>query len=521
MRGSPSELTLEPPPAASTRPNQARSVWLFWAMLFAVAFALYAVSASPEVHWQDAGQYELRVAQGQLIDPSGLCRSHPLHFWLCAAAVRALPVPLPLAMSLVSALAGALAVANVFGIVRQWTGQTTAGVLAAGGLALSESFWQFSSIPGTHVISAAILTLEFWALLNWDQTRRPRWLILMFLANGIGLANHNMALLSLPVIAIVLMIAIARGQARWGTAVWSFVAWLAGSSMYLWLILAKARSDGLGSALHSAIVGIYGNAVAGRHLLLTYTATSIAFTLFSFPNLMLPAAVVGILRWPRVGSGQLAYWALLAATALQLGFVLRYNVITQYAFLLPAYTLIAIFCGLGFAVVARTWSPAAGRAALALATITILLTPTVYLAAFGVTRHFHLLGSWARNKPYRDDYRYLLIPWSRGEHSAQRMSVHASELAGTDGLIVQPDGMGAFAVEYQLLLQGKSKVQTTAYFDPAQIETYVRAGRPVVLVPVNVGGQVTSAPTGVWNRSGDLYYLDPGRSVSPSHENGK
>jgi hypothetical protein len=520
MRGPLSELTFEPEPTASARPKQARRVWLFWGLLFSAAFVLYAISASSEVHWQDAGQYELRVAKLQLIDPDGLCRSHPLHFWLCAAAVKAIAVPLPLALSFVSALAGALAVANVFGIVRQWTGQTTAGVVAAGGLALSESFWQFSSIPGAHVISAAILTLEFWALLNWVQTRRVRWLILMFLANGISLANHNMALLSLPVIGAVLVIAIARGEARWGTAVWSIVAWLAGSSMYLWLILAKARSDGLGSALQSAMVGIYGNAVAGRHLLLTYTATSIAFTLLSFPNLMLPAAIVGILRWPRVGSGQIAYWALLAATALQLGFVLRYNVITQYTFLLPAYALIAIFSGLGFAAVLRIWSPVTRRAALALGTITVLLTPAIYVAAYGVTRHFHLLGGWARNKPYRDDYRYLLIPWSRGEHSAQRMSVHASELAGIDGLIIQPDGMGGFAVEYQLLLQGKSKVQTAAYFDRARVESYVRAGKPVVLVPVKIG-EVTSPPTGVWKSSGDLYYLDVGRSPSPSHENGK
>ena len=171
--------------------------WFIWVLVFLGAFALYAISASPEVHWQDAGQYE-RVARGELEDSFGLCRDHPLHFWMSTAASKLLPVTLPLAMSLVSALAGAISVANVFGIVRQWTGQTKAALLAAAGLLVGASFWQFSCIQVLTSLKAALLTTEFWALLNWDLTRRPTWLVILFLLNGIGLANHNLALLELP-----------------------------------------------------------------------------------------------------------------------------------------------------------------------------------------------------------------------------------------------------------------------------------------------------------------------------------
>ena len=37
------------------------------------------------------------------------------------------------------------------------------------------------------------------------------------------------------------------------------------------------------------------------------------------------------------------------------GFVLRYNVVDQYTFLVPAYALIAIFAGIGIGAVRRGW----------------------------------------------------------------------------------------------------------------------------------------------------------------------
>jgi hypothetical protein len=522
MRGQASGISIAQPKPAPARPGEERSGFRGWMLVFVAAFALYAISANPEAHWQDAGQYELRVAEGQLVDPEGLCRSHPLHFFISTAAVELLPVTLPMAMSLISALAGSIAVANVFGIVKQWTGLTSAALLGAAGLALSESFWQFSCIPGAHIITATILTAEFWALLNWDLTRKPRWLILMFLANGVGLANHDMALLSLPVIGVVLLIALFRHYVLLQTAIACAMAWIAGSSIYLWLIVEQMRTDGLATAIHSALVGRWGEAVAGQDLLLTYTATSVAFTLLSFPNLVLPAVVLGIARGRRLGTATTAYWALLASLIMQLGFVLRYNVISQYAFLVPAYALMAVFAGLGFAVVIRTWPSSFGRKVIAVATILMVLTPATYLAACVITRHYHALGRWARNKPYRDDYRYLLIPWSRGEHSAQSMSLHAASLAGNHGLIAELDGMGVWAVQYQLLLQGKSDVRVMRGVDPEAVMERVRVGEPVVLAPFNLDDRLPAPPVGQWDRVGDLYVLNPTeKSAVPSQESAR
>lgn len=478
-----------------------------WLLVLVAAFFLYGISASPHVHWQDAGRYELRVAEGQLIDPEGLCRSHPLHFWISVGAARLLPVTLPMAMSLVSALAGAIAVANVFGILREWTGQWKAALLSAAGLALSHSFWQFSCLPGAHIISTAILTGEFWALLTWDQTRQARWLVLMFFANGIGLANHDLALLSLPVIAVVLLIAMVRRETPWRVAVWSAIAWLVGAAPYLWLVGQHMYSDGPVNALHSALFGNWGAAVAGHGLLATFTVTSIAFTVLSFPNLMLPLAALGLIRGRRI-AGRLSYWALLAALAIQLAFVLRYNVINQYTFLLSAYALLAVFSGLGVAWIMRRWTVPARSIVLPLAAVLTVATPLVYVGAYHLCRHYRALGHWARNKPYRDDYRYLLLPWRRGELSAEQMSRQASKLAGRDGLIIAFDGMGIPDIEYQLLLQGKRDVQIAQGIQPSTIVQFVKSERPVVLVPANVDEAPPAPPLGQWRREGDLFILD-------------
>src|SRR5438477_68991 len=80
------------------------------------------------------------------------------------------------------------------------------------------------------------LTAEMWALCLWDRTRRSKWLVLMFLANGLALANHDLALLTLPVIGTVLLLAIKGREALWRTLFACACSWIVGCSIYLYMI---------------------------------------------------------------------------------------------------------------------------------------------------------------------------------------------------------------------------------------------------------------------------------------------
>jgi hypothetical protein len=485
------------------------TTWPFWLAVLGASLALYALTASRTVQWQDQGQFVLRVVRDEITDPYGLALAHPLHFWICRASVRVLPFEPPFAVALVSSLFAAICVANVFGLVRQLTESKLPALLAAGGLALAHTFWHMGSVVEVYSISAAFLTAEMWALVNWDGTRRAKWLVLMFLANGLGLANHNLALLTLPVDGIVLLSALFRRQVKWRVLLLCGAVWLAGASPLIGLVIQQAWVNGQpGEVLHSALFGRYQNQVLAHAPILRYTATSLAFTLLSFPNVMLPAALVGIVRGRRLVA-PLSYWSLLTALAIHLAFVLRYNVIDQYTFMVPAYALIAVFAGVGIHLVLERLRPAWRGVGVGLGVATVLLTPAWYLLSEHLTRRIHALGSYERHKPYRDDYRYLFIPWGRGENSADRMSRQAAELAGTDGLIIVEDEMGSFAVNYQLHRKRASDVRVIETTDPSLIARYSSARRPVVLVPSATTRPPDKPPVGAWRPVGDLYVLVP------------
>jgi hypothetical protein len=496
------------PSVSTTSDPKGSSVQVAWMLVFAAALLLYASTASRTIGWQDSGQFVLRVVRGETTDPFGLACAHPLHFWLGTLAVKILPVQPPFAMALLSGLFGALAVANVFGIVRTLTNTAKAALLAALGLAVAHTFWRFSTFVEVYSISAATLTAEMWALVMWDRTRRPKWLVLMFLINGIGLANHDLALLTLPVIGIVLLLALKAHQACLRTFLASAVAWMLGCSIYLFMIVQEARADhNLTMAIRSALFGKFESQVLSHGPLLTYTAISIAFTLLSFPNLMLPVAAWGVARGRKLGIPPLSFWSLFTATLIHMAFVLRYAVIDQYTFLAPVYALIAVFSGIGIAHVVKTCDPTIRRWAIGLTTLSILLTPTVYPVAFVVTRHFHFLGGYARNKPYRDDYRYLFIPWGLGENSAQRMSTQAIKLASRGGVIITEDPMASFAVEYQRLMDNQPGVAVLPAAALSDLEQFSRADRQVVFVPTAPSRPPAEAGGFDWKRVGDLYDL--------------
>jgi hypothetical protein len=350
-----------------------------------------------------------------------------------------------------------------------------------------------------------LLTAEVWCVLHWDRSRRPLWLALMFFANGLGLANHNVALLTGPVLAGVLLVALRNRQATWRVLPAVVAAWAIGASPFLGLIVRDiAGGASVGDTIRSALFGtLYKDAVIGASTHLRDTAVSIAFTVLSFPNLMLPAAAYGLLRG-RLPT--LTYRAMLAGLLIHLTFVLRYDVADQYTFLLPAYALIAVFAGVGFAEFVS-------RRAIVIAAVALtLLTPLLYAFVPEIARRTNALGSRVRNKPYRDDYRYLFTPWGRCDDSAERMSRAVADLGGPDGLTIVPEPMARFAIQYQYLRRDMPRATVVPRINNVEIREAIAGRRPVVYVPPAVGEEPPAAPVGSWEKVGEMYVL---RGVTP------
>ena len=506
-------------PAMTTQPTTCCCARLSarWLGVFVAALTLFGLTAARTIQWQDYGQFTLRIVEGELFNELGLALAHPLHFWLGRLSIALLPVEPAHGVALVSALAGAVTVANVFGCVGSVTRRRDAALLAASGLALANTFWRMSTMPECYTVTTALLSAELWCLalfLRRSPTGKaqPLWLVAAFFFNGLGLANHNLALLTGPILGVVLIHALINKRiCPWRTGL-CVVAWVLGASPYLTLVWIEAATTGdLGGAIRSALFGNhYASKVMNASPSLKLAGISAAFTILSFLNLTLPFAALGLWRYLRDPSRRAIGLAFASALVIHLLFVLRYNVIDQHTFLLPAYTVIALFAGLGFASIAQRRSERSTHKLFVVALLLVLLAPAVYLGAASMARSTDALGGYARNKPYRDDYRYLFVPWGAGETTAKQMAEHANELAGDDGVVLVGDSMARFAVRYAAIQQGRDAREVISLSRDADWQWDRFAGRPVVLVPASVGDEPVTAPAGFrWRADGLLFVLEP------------
>lgn len=498
-----------------------------WLVVFLASAALYAATASRGTQWQDSGFLILRVVTRQVTNPLGLALSHPLYHWLGRLAVAAVRLEPAFAVTLVSSIAGALAVANVFGCIRTLTDRTSAALFGAVSLALASTFWQLATLAETYTLGAALLAAECWCLALYAR-RGSRWAIWgMCLFNGLGLANHLQAMLTLPVLVIVVLHALVKRRLRVGGVLIGLWLWLLASLPYTAMVFGEAvHSTTPLDTLRSAL---FGKSFAGNVLNLQLgkkvLAVAIGFPLLNFPNLLLPAALYGMLRARRAGVPSPAAGFLLLGLLIHAVFALRYNIKDQHTFFLPLYVILCVFGGVGAAAVSRWEQHQRRRVVSVLAVVCLLATPGLYVAATHIARQAQVLSRFGvqHSKPYRDDYRYLFIPWSVNERSAEQMSREAFNLAGPRGLIIVEDEMARFALEYQEVRLGGSRenvVSAPRLSDEAALSEF-RAlvdaargqSRPVVLVPLNRDNPRTPSPLVYWRRVGDLYVLDVSASA--------
>lgn len=487
-------------------------------MLFIGALILYAITASRGAQWQDSGRFILRMLQRQLHDPLGLALCHPLHHWLGRAAIRVWTGEPALATTLVSSIAAAIAVANIYGCSRLLTGRHGPALFAALSFMLAHSVWQLATLTESYTLTVALLTTEWWCLCAFARYGRRTAMWGMCLANGLGVANHLQAALTTPVVLLIAIWGRKRHDITWGSMIIGAWLWLFGSLPYTSLVMEELlRTGDLAGTLRSTL---FGNSWSGDVLNTAPSARTLAvfcaYPLLNFPNLLLPAAVYGLVRCRRTRVTPATRLALVGALVIHAVFVSRYSVVDQFNFFLPLYALLAIFGGIGArqALRLRTRRFNALRDA---AIVLLITTPLVYALVATLARATGALDQVVRNKPYRDDYVYLLIPWSIADRSAEQLGEHAVALAGDEGLIVIEDEMASFAVVYELLVSGRSADQA-AVVPPRnreeqrrtldeRVRTTLAREETVVLVPLNRDEPAYTPSIGSWERQGDLYVL--------------
>jgi len=423
--------------ADTTRPRGRGWLWL---AAFAAALALYVLTLSPDLTWQDSGEYQRTAAQ--LTWPPGTdtvwCRPGEavrVHPWFLVTA-HALALPgtwnYAYAANLSSAVAMALAAANVVLLVYLMTRLRWAAAVAGLAFALGHTVWMFGVMSEVLGWTAAFLSAECLCAWAWSQRRQERWWLLLFFLNGVAVSNHLMAAFSAGVFALWLLIECLRRRTRGWVLPAAVGLWLAGGTLY-WIVLGVeyARTGGLAETLLSATVGGFAAKVSNLSSLAGLLAKSVLYVGLNYPT---PVGLAGLAAVVVLCRRRDAFsWVLLALASVYFLWAARYNVPDQFSFFVPFYVLASVLIGIGVAAIAA-WR---GRWVAPVCLVLAVVPVVVYAVLPHVARQAGFVFV-KRELPYRDPYTYFLRPWKCGDRSARRYAEEALAALPERGILL-PD----------------------------------------------------------------------------------
>ena len=402
--------------------------------ILCAALVLYVFSCAPGVLWQDSGLIQYRIWNKDIEGYFGLALSHPL-FYIVAIIVKYIPLgEFTHRINLVSAVAGAAAVANVFLLVRLWLGKDLPAVIAAITLAISHTFWLHASIIETYTLWSALFLAELIVLLQYTRTHRVRFLYWLGLLNGLSIAVHMLAAIPLICYAVFIVFLLVQKKIRPTNLVMIVLFWIVGALPYEYLIARTMLQTGdIAGALASAAFGArWQNAVFNASMSSQMVKENLCYILFNFPTPNLLLFFAGGFALFKTSQSRSFRNILLALTVLFFVFAFRYTVPDRYAFFIPFYVMVSIVIGLGAYFLLERIT----RKALAFLILFFSLLPAgIYAAAPAMAGRMQFNLGTRDDVPYRRDNVYFLQPWKTGYRGAERFADEALDLVADNAVI--------------------------------------------------------------------------------------
>ena len=177
--------------------TSAKNITVWYIAVLAAAGILYVSTCAPGILWQDSGLFVYRIWHNDLEGNLGLALSHPLYI-IIGIAVKYIPFgDLAYKVNLISAVFGAVTIANLFLLLRLWLGKILPAIIGAVTLAVSWNFWQHSVIAEVYTLYTAGMLGELIILLLYIRTEKCGYLYLLGFLNGLSITNHLLGTLSL------------------------------------------------------------------------------------------------------------------------------------------------------------------------------------------------------------------------------------------------------------------------------------------------------------------------------------
>jgi len=473
-----------------SRPKFAR----YYFAVLCGAIALYVISCAPGSLWQDSGLIQYRIWDNDIEGFLGLAVSHPL-FHILAIGVKYVQLgDFTHRINLLSAVAGAFAVANMFLFLRLWLGKNLPAVVAALTLAVSHTFWRHASVIETYTLWTALFLAELIVLLQYSRTRRVSYLYWLGLLNGLSIAVHMLASIPLFCYAVFVIFLAAKKQIRARDMAIIASLWVIGALPYEYLIVRNIIQTGdiPGTFASAAFGGRWRGAVLNTSVSMRIAAENILYILlnFSTPNILLFFA--GLFGSFRLSSDRGLRNVLYALLVLFFLFAFRYTVPDRYAFFIPFYCMASILVGLGTYILQLRID----RKVFVFSVLFFSLVPiAVYAVAPTLARKMQLNIGTRDDVPYRDEYKYFLQPWKTGYSGADRFANEALSAAG-DNAVIYADAttVGPLLLARQVegirpdvkIVSGTVNSRGAPKFDQHAIEQLLKEG-PIYIVSARPG----------------------------------
>jgi hypothetical protein len=413
--------------------SPSRAISVYFAVLVA-AGAVYVISCAPGALWQDSGLIQYRVWHGDVQGSLGLALSHPLYYILAIGAKH-----LPLGefghrVNLLSAVAGAVAVANLYLLVRLWLGQNFPALVAAITLAVSHTFWRHASIAETYTLWTALFLGELIVLLQYSRTRRVGYLYALGLLNGLAVAVHMLGCLSLVCYFVVLVVLLVRRAVRARDVGLMALLWIVGSLPFTYLVVRQVVVSGdVAGTLASAAFGdrwradVLNVSLSGRII-----RDNLLYFILNIPTPNVLFFFIGGTALLKPASARLFRNVVVALMLLFFVFAYRYTVSDRYAFFIPFYARASAVVGMG----ASTVHQRVRQKVLAGVVVGLALLPVaVYAVVPRLAARTDLAIGTRADLIYRDDYRFFLQPWKTGYRGAERYAFDVLATVAKDAII--------------------------------------------------------------------------------------
>jgi hypothetical protein len=188
---------------------------LFAVLIGLSALALYIRTLAPSLLWGDSAEFQTLSYTLGMTHPSGYMTQIML-----GKLFTYIPVGnIAYRVNLMSAFFGALAVTQVYLIVRMLGGWPIAGISASMMMALSELFWRRALVAESYTIAASMVATIWLLFLFWRRTQKWVYLFAAGLAGGLSMGIHSTVLMT-AVSVLVIMAVTTRKRADWmGAAV--------------------------------------------------------------------------------------------------------------------------------------------------------------------------------------------------------------------------------------------------------------------------------------------------------------